>query len=633
MPVCVPFAATRSTAPHGGSAAWRRFRAAVAALLISGPAVAAGQAAFPFAPESASDTGTRVSGYTPAQVLSAPLAQPGLSLPGAGILPASEAVTIPGPAFEQAAVEALQEGIRMEGRRQWTDAAGHYEQAVREFPNDQRLRLRHDLARIHSSLERRYADASFVDTLRALDGRAATDLHSELLTKIETHYVVDPPWGKLTERGATAVLIAAADPDFAARHGLRPNEQQLRALAADVRQLARPELVRGSRDALAVAAAVASAAERRVGAPAAAWMLEFTAAAAGGLDNYSAFLTPGQLRDVYSQIEGNFVGLGVELKAAEGDLEIVRVIGGSPAERAGIVAGDRIIAIDGQQCRDHSSDEAASMLTGEEGTSCQVTVVSPSVEFPAPSDDVAHLVAKPLDGQRTLTVRREHVEVPSLEGVEIVDQANGVAYVKLPVFQKSTARDVESALWDLHRQGMRSLVIDLRGNPGGLLTSAVELADKFVAQGNLVSTRGRSDGEDFDYRAHRAGTWRVPLVVMVDGDSASASEIFAAAIRDNRRGTIVGVRSFGKGSVQGIFPMALGGAGIRLTTAKFYSPNGHPISEVGVNPDIVVHRATSAAGGREEGRAQTVGYRGAKAPADEQLQKAIEAARTQAPMR
>jgi carboxyl-terminal processing protease len=535
---------------------------------------------------------------------------------------------LPAP-FEQAAARALEEGLRLEGRRQWSDAAGHYEHAVREFPHDQRLRLRHDLARIHSSLERRYADASFVETLGSLDARSAADLYSELLTKIDSHYVVEPPWAKLTERGATAVLIAAADADFAARHGVRPNEQQLRLLATDVRQLARPELVRGSRDALAVAATVASAAERRIGAPASAWLLEFTAAAAGGLDNYSAFLTPGQLRDVYAQIEGNFVGLGVELKAAEGDLEIVRVIGGSPAERAGIRAGDRIVAIDGRRCGDYSSDQAASLLTGEEGTTCQVTVAPAAAAIPAlEGDDVAHLVAKPVAALRTVAVRREHVEVPSLEGVAIVDPANGVAYAKIPVFQKSTARDLESALWDLHRQGMRSLVIDLRGNPGGLLTSAVELADKFVAQGNLVSTRGRSDGEDFDYRAHRAGTWRVPLVVLIDGDSASASEIFAAAIRDNRRGTIVGERSFGKGSVQGIFPMALAGAGIRLTTAKFYSPNGTAISEVGVSPDIAVAEAPEQAGG-----AQTVGYRGAEQPADEALQKAVEAARTQVAMR
>jgi carboxyl-terminal processing protease len=135
---------------------------------------------------------------------------------------------------------------------------------------------------------------------------------------------------------------------------------------------------------------------------------------------------------------------------------------------------------------------------------------------------------------------------------------------------------------------MRSLVLDLRGNPGGLLTSSVEVADKFLTQGNIVSTRGRSKQEDFNYQAHYGGTWRVPLVVLIDGDSASASEIFAGAIKDNGRGRIIGSTSYGKGSVQGIFPLGYAGAGIRLTTAKFFSPNGVPISHRGVEPHDLV---------------------------------------------
>ena len=187
--------------------------------------------------------------------------------------------------------------------------------------------------------------------------------------------------------------------------------------------------------------------------------------------------------------------------------------------------------------------------------------------------------------------------MPSLEDVKIVDAEHGVAYVRIPAFQKTTARDLEAALWDLHAKGMRSLVLDLRGNPGGLLTASVEIADKFIADGPIVSTRGRSEQENFNYRAHRPGTWRVPLVVLIDGDSASASEIFAAAIKDSRRGTVVGTRSYGKGSVQGIFPLGYAGAGARITTAKFFSPMGHPISNVGVTPDIDARRATLVANG------------------------------------
>jgi carboxyl-terminal processing protease len=169
---------------------------------------------------------------------------------------------------------------------------------------------------------------------------------------------------------------------------------------------------------------------------------------------------------------------------------------------------------------------------------------------------------------------------------------------------------LEQALWQLHGQGMRSLIIDVRGNPGGLLTASVEVADKFIAEGGIVSTRGRSEQENFSYRAHRAGTWRVPLVVLIDGDSASASEIFAGAIQDAGRGKIVGMRSYGKGSVQGIFPLGKSGAGARLTTARFFSPLGHPISNVGITPDVDARRATTVAAGESSPGSHVTAFRG-----------------------
>ena len=154
---------------------------------------------------------------------------------------------------------------------------------------------------------------------------------------------------------------------------------------------------------------------------------------------------------------------------------------------------------------------------------------------------------------------------------------------------------------------MRSLVIDVRGNPGGLLITAVEVVELFIDHGVIVSTHGRSAQEDFTYTAHGQAAWQTPLVVLIDQDSASAAEIFAGAIRDHHRGTLVGVRSFGKGSVQGIFPLESSEAGLRLTTAKFYSPNGHPFSRTGVEPDVLVRQAArpidggalAAAGGED----------------------------------
>jgi len=473
----------------------------------------------------------------------------------------------------------LEAGRQLEASSRWGEALSHYESALRDHRGNRVLRERHSLAKLHYSLDRRYSDRSFRKSIRALNSQQALSLYSELLQKTSTHYVHSPAWQTLGARGAQAIDIALADPEFRSVNQLQLAAQQVAPLRREIYQLLEQRPLGSARDVTTLASSLARLLEARTGLTQTATLLEFVAAAASGLDDYSAYLTADQLREVYEQIEGNFVGLGVELKADEGALLIVHVIPGSPAERAGIVAKDRIVAVDGKSTAELSTDEAASLLTGTEGSWVQVSLYSPTAQ------------------PRTLRIRREHVEVPSLEGVKIVDTDFNIAYVKIPAFQKTTSRDLEAALWDLHRQGMRSLILDLRGNPGGLLTSSVEVADKFLTQGNIVSTRGRSAQEDFNYQAHYGSTWRVPLVVLIDGDSASASEIFAGAIKDNNRGTIVGTTSYGKGSVQGIFPLGYAGAGIRLTTAKFFSPNGTPISHRGIDPHDRVRVAAKPTGG------------------------------------
>jgi len=475
----------------------------------------------------------------------------------------------------------LEKGRQLESQHQWGEALSYYEQSLHQHPDSPSLCRLHDLAKLHYGLERRYHDRSFRQSIASLNPKQALSLYSELLRKIDTHYVDMPPWQRLASRAGTALNIALADSQFqqanaifqktdGSQNGLRLGPGQIAGVRQELAQTLHHYNVKGPKDLVALAREVAILLEGRIGLQQSSTILEFVTSTAGGLDHYSAYLTGGQLRDVYSQIEGNFVGLGVELRADNGALLIVHVIPGSPAEKAGIREGDRIVAVDGQTTSSLSTDEAAALLTGAEGTWVQVTAYAPG------------------QPQRVVRVRREHVDVPSLEGVKIADADFGVAYIRVPAFQKTTSRDLEAALWQLHRQGMRSLVLDLRGNPGGLLTASVEVADKFLTQGGIVSTRGRSSQEDFNYKAHYGGTWRVPLVVLIDGDSASASEIFAGAIKDNNRVLLVGDRSYGKGSVQGIFPLGYAGAGIRLTTAKFFSPNGQAISHHGVIPDRMV---------------------------------------------
>ena len=513
-----------------------------------------------------------------------------------------ETVSIfPEPATFEGIDEIIRKGLRLESNNRWGEALTHYEDALRRHRGNDSIRQRHDLAKLHYSLERRYNDRSFLRSVETLNRRQSLSLFSELLQKTNSHYVNSPPWRQLASRGVHAVQVALEDRDFLAANQLNLSADQRSQLRTKLTQLLRQRVINNARDLVQFADEVAQVGKQQFALKSSATLLEFVTAAANGLDNYSSYLTADQLREVYSQIEGNFVGLGVELKADNGALLIVHVIPGSPAERAGILAEDRIVAVDGKSTAEMSTDEAASMLTGTEGSWVRVSVYTPGKH------------------PRVLNVRREHVEVPSLEDVKIIDADYNIAYVRIPTFQKTTSRDLEAALWDLHRKGMKSLILDLRGNPGGLLTSSVEVADKFLTQGNIVSTRGRSPQEDFNYQAHYGGTWRVPLVVLIDGDSASASEIFAAAIKDNKRGLIVGETSFGKGSVQGIFPLGYAGAGIRLTTAKFYSPLNEPISNRGVEPDERPHFVARPVGANLGSLS--------KSRDDEILQRGLEAAR------
>ena len=502
----------------------------------------------------------------------------------AGALPGSPTVALPSlpassaplPVVGDAAAPAPSDELAgrlavLEGQQRWGDIVAACEPHVRQGTLPSALADRYDLARIHCDLVRRHSEGAFRQRLTGLSEAEGRRLHAEVLTRIRSHHVDAPDFHRLTHRGLRAMEVAIDHPVFTSWYAPQATPERRAAYREQVARLVGGRMVNSQADAETVVAWVARIGHSTLGIPPSVTLLEMTAASMGGLDEYSAFLTNGQLDDLYAQIEGNFVGLGVELKTAPDGLLLVHVIAGSPAERGGLRDGDHIVAIDGRAIGGMSVDESAQLLQGPEGSAVSLDVVRGNA------------------AAGRVSLRREHVEVPSVEEVRMLDAAAGVAHLKISSFQKTTAADLESALRRLDAAGMRSLVIDLRGNPGGLLSAAVDVADLFLERGLVVATRGRSPEEDFNYSASRPGTWRMPLVVIIDGDSASSSEIFAGAIRDHGRGTIVGSRSFGKGSIQGIFPLEIGGVGLRLTTAKFFSPKGKPYSRVGVEPDLVVH--------------------------------------------
>ena len=468
-------------------------------------------------------------------------------------------------------------GARLERERRWADALTHYEEANRLHPGRQDLITKLSLARAHYDVCRRYSDSSFGAAVDSLTQQDAIGIYDEVLLKVNTHYVHQPNWQELFNRGRTSLEVALTEAPFLERNLAKHSPQQVASLKQELQRLAGTAVINDRRRAIDTVHSVAATLQQKFGVRAQAVILEFTCGATGSLDDYSSFLTGSQMEEVFSQIEGNFVGLGVELKTEQAGLNIVNVISVGPAHEAGIRPGDRIVSVDGKTTKQVSPDSLADMLRGEEGTQVQVEVTS-------------------RDGKsRSLTIARRRVEVPSVDDVKMVDEEYHIGYFKITSFQKTTPRDVDAALWKLHDQGMRSLVIDLRGNPGGLLKAAVDVADKFVMDGMIVATRGRSPREDFDHKGQIAGTWRVPLVILVDHDSASASEILAGAIQDHRRGTLVGEKSYGKGSVQGIFPLNASNVGVRLTTAKWYTPAGQPISGHGVTPDVSVRTAAKPA--------------------------------------
>jgi carboxyl-terminal processing protease len=287
------------------------------------------------------------------------------------------------------------------------------------------------------------------------------------------------------------------------------------------------------------------------------------------LDPHSAFLEPDELRQLDNDSQGRYAGIGVELSIEDGRIKVVHVKKGGAAASAGIVGGDMIIAIEGTDVRTMEPLEAIDRMRGEAGSTLAITIEHTNGEV----------------SSKELT--RAIVDVASVFS-RPVDQVYG--YFQITHFTRKTSEELlEQIEYMQSTMGnpMKGLVLDLRGNPGGVLNAAVEIADGFLDGGVIVSTSGRSS-EKSDYRAS-PGSWleNIPMVLLVDGDSASASEVLAGALQDHNRALVLGERTFGKGSIQSVFNLR-NGSGIRLTTALYYTPSGRSIQAEGVHPDIEI---------------------------------------------
>jgi carboxyl-terminal processing protease len=475
----------------------------------------------------------------------------------------------------------LERGQDFERRRNWLAAVQVYKDATIKWPSRSDFQSRLRLSEMHHRLARRYQDASFREILLRLPREKSFDLFDELLERIEVQYVDAVPLEPLIRRGFDNLEVALRDPKFAFLTLNAPNHPADRvALLREQLRARRDVLFVPDRDVARDQVLFAcELARQTLGMGSAPIVLEFVFGCCDALpDDYTAYLTPDKLEDMLATIDGNFVGLGVELKNDESGLKLVGVIRGGPAFDAGLKPGDRIVAVGGLSVKGLGLDEAAGRLQGTDGTAVEISVVRGNLP------------------PRTYRLTRRHVEVESIAQARILEPVSGVGYIQLTGFQKSSTEELDRAIARLKRQGMRYLILDLRGNPGGLLNISVEIADRFVDQGVIVSTRGRAPGQTQVYRAKPDKPWAMDLAVLIDRDSASASEILAGALQELNRAVVIGDRSYGKGSVQSIFELKSAPAGLKLTTAKFYSPRNRPYSEQGVTPDITaVVRAKPAA--------------------------------------
>ena len=319
------------------------------------------------------------------------------------------------------------------------------------------------------------------------------------------------------------------------------------------------------------------------------------------LDPHSSFLDVEEFNEMQVDTKGEFHGLGIEItKRQDGFIEVVSPIEGTPAHQSGIESRDQITAICPtevpedwtEKCRSTKNMtlfEAVNLMRGKKGSKITIEILREGFDRPRP-----------------FTITRDVVKVMSVSGRMLEP---GYAYLRIRAFQERTVRDLEEALEDLHKQspdGFRGLVLDMRDNPGGLLDQAVKVTNVWLSDGLVVYTKGRADSQRQEFRAHAGDVeGQYPIVILVNEGTASASEIVAGALQDHHRALVVGERTFGKGSVQTVYPLE-NAAGLRLTTALYYTPGGRSIQEVGITPDIVVkplEEPADKAGSEEEDEA------------------------------
>jgi len=445
-----------------------------------------------------------------------------------------------------------------------------------------------ETSRIDELLTIRYQNPVTVRAIRAMTSAQAVALFAEVSQKIDERSLEPTSYDVRVRRALRNLSLALDNPAFVNGLGLSAGSFQLDGFRNSLARLADASQVRTYQEARTVLNTVMTQAQSVKGLTPSVVGFEFANASIDTLDKFSGLepADPGSRNGAElagtksASLEEEIVGVGVEVKEHAEGLLVVKPLRGGPAEEAGLQTGDIIISINNRELAGMKMGSSVDLMKGSAGSQMKVRIYRDG------------------KGERDFTLTRRRIRVWTVNDTRLLNGTD-IGYFSLSRFSQGSTAEVDQALNSLYSQGMKSLIIDLRGNPGGLLTTCVEISDRFLACGTIVSTKGRLSGDNMLEKATYSKTWSTPLVVLVDGDSASASEIFAAAIQDNGRGVVVGTKSYGKGSVQTHFPLSAIGGDLRLTTALFYSPAGRKMAGEGVMPDVVINDRDGVANGDE----------------------------------
>ncbi|MFO0979581.1 MAG: S41 family peptidase [Planctomycetaceae bacterium] len=445
-----------------------------------------------------------------------------------------------------------------------------------------------ETSKIDELLTIRYSNPVNVRAIRAMSSQQAVQLFAEVSQKIDERSLEPTSYDVRVRRALRNLQMALDNPAFMNGLQISADSFQTDGFRDVLGRLADGQQVRNYQEARTVLNQVMQASQSVRGLTPSVVAFEFANASIDTLDKFSGLEAADPTTRNGAELQGQktaaleeeIVGVGVEVKEHAEGLLVLKALRGGPAAEAGIQSGDVIISIDGRTLSGMKMLNSVDLMKGTSGSQMTVRIYREG------------------KGERNFNLTRRKVRVWTVNDTRILEGTN-VGYFSLSRFAQGSTAEVDQALSDLYSKGMKSLIIDLRGNPGGLLTTCVEVSDRFLACGTIVTTRGRLNGDNMVETAKFDRTWAVPLVVLVDGDSASASEIFAAAIQENGRGVIMGTKSYGKGSVQTHFPLNSITGDLRLTTALFYSPNGRKMAGEGVTPDIEILDRDGVANGDE----------------------------------